>query len=197
VNKLLPVKPLQSGNGRLHTVLVQINLVEDAMDPHYFRLTAIIFGIININMNWHIKSFSELNTDELYRLLQLRAEVFVVEQNCPYQDIDGKDRKAIHVWGNNEENDILVYCRLLPPGVSYAEPSIGRVVTAPSIRNSGAGRLLMEKAIDYLLNVQHHSAIRISAQQYLEKFYTSLGFQTIGDAYLEDNIPHLEMLLKK
>ena len=148
-------------------------------------------------MNWHTKSFSELNTDELYRLLQLRAEVFVVEQNCPYQDIDDKDRKAIHMWGSNAENAILVYCRLLPPGVSYAEPSIGRVVTVPSIRNSGAGRLLMEKAIDYLLNVQHYSTIRISAQQYLEKFYTSLGFQTIGEAYLEDNIPHLEMLLEK
>ncbi len=162
-----------------------------------FRFPTIIFGAINIFMNWHIKSFTDLDLHDLYYILQLRAEVFVVEQNCPYQDIDDKDQKAIHMWCSNDEGKIVAYCRLLPSGVTYTEPSIGRVVSAPSIRNTGSGRLLMEKAINYMLSELHHTSIRISAQLYLEKFYISLGFATVSEPYLEDDIPHIEMLLKK
>jgi ElaA protein len=145
-------------------------------------------------MNWYTKSFAELNTDELYKILQLRSAVFVVEQNCPYLDMDDKDRKAIHLWNCDPDGNVTAYCRLLPAGISYTEPSIGRVATASMIRNTGIGRVLMQKAIAYIHDTWKQPAIRISAQLYLDKFYTSLGFDRAGESYLEDNIPHIEML---
>ena len=146
-------------------------------------------------MNWHTKSFTALSTDELYKILQLRSAVFVVEQNCPYQDMDDKDMKAIHLWGSDNNGNVTAYCRLLPEGVSYTEPSIGRVATALTIRNTGTGRVLMQKAITYIHDNWNKPAIRISAQLYLDKFYTSLGFEKVGEPYQEDDIPHIEMLL--
>lgn len=146
-------------------------------------------------MNWHSKSFDELSLHELYQLLQLRAEVFVVEQDCPYQDLDGKDYKAIHLLANDAEGRLVAYCRLLPAGISYPEPSIGRVVNSPAIRNQGAGKKLMHEAIRYIREHWEQAPIRISAQCYLEKFYTELGFQKTGEPYMEDNIPHIEMLM--
>ncbi len=141
------------------------------------------------------KSFSELNTIELYQLLQLRAEVFVVEQNCPYLDMDDKDQKSFHVLGY--ENGKLVACtRLVPVGVSYdKEPSIGRVVTHPSVRKSGYGKSLMEYSIKETKERFKSNAIVIGAQQYLDKFYRELGFVPEGEMYLEDNIPHITMRL--
>ncbi len=139
------------------------------------------------------KSFSELSTLELYELLQLRAEVFVVEQNCPYLDMDDKDQKSFHVLGY--DNGKLVACtRLVPQGVSYElEPSIGRVVTHPSVRKLGYGKLLMEYSMKETKERFNSTIIVIGAQQYLDRFYRELGFIPEGEMYLEDNIPHRTM----
>lgn len=145
-------------------------------------------------MNFAIKPFNELSVDELYEIIRLRNEVFVVEQDCPYQDADGKDKIAMHVFCTADDGAVLAYCRLLTPGISYEECSIGRVVNAQSARGTGLGRKLMQTAISYIEDVWKYTAIRISAQQYLEAFYTSLGFVTQSQSYLEDNIPHVEML---
>lgn len=143
------------------------------------------------------KTFSELSNIELYLLLQLRSEVFVVEQNCPYQDMDDKDLKSFHVLGYS--NGRLAACtRLVPAGVSYdLEPSIGRVVTHPSVRSLGYGKLLMEYSIVETKKRFKSSVILIGAQQYLDKFYQNLGFIPEGGMYLEDNIPHVTMRLGK
>jgi ElaA protein len=141
------------------------------------------------------KSFSELSTLELYQLLQLRSEVFVVEQNCPYQDLDNKDLKSFHVLGY--DNGKLVACtRLVPIGVSYdLEPSIGRVVTHHSVRSLGYGKLLMEYSIKETKKRFNNNVIVIGAQCYLDRFYQNLGFVPEGEIYLEDNIPHRVMRL--
>lgn len=142
------------------------------------------------------KAFHELSNTELYQLLQLRSEVFVVEQNCPYLDMDDKDQKCFHVLGY--ENGKLVACtRLVPIGISYdKEPAIGRVVTHPSVRSLGYGKLLMEYSITETKKRFHSSEIVIGAQQYLDRFYRELGFIPEGEMYLEDNIPHMKMRLE-
>lgn len=146
-------------------------------------------------IKWIFKPFGELDTKELYRILQLRSAVFVVEQNCPYLDADDKDQDAYHLCG--WKDDILVaYARILPPGLAFDEASIGRVLTNPAYRKYGAGRKLMQVAIEKTL-AQYQVGIRIGAQLYLQQFYTSLGFKQVTDQYLEDNIPHIEMLLTK
>lgn len=147
-------------------------------------------------MNWHYRSFDKLSTTELYALLQLRNKVFVVEQNCPYQDLDDKDQVATHVWYTDDNGAVIAYCRLLPAGISYAEPSIGRVAADPAIRGRNIGRQLMENAIQYMQQQWGEPAIRISAQLYLQRFYESLSFERVSDVYPEDDIPHIEMLLK-
>ena len=127
--------------------------------------------------------------------MALRQEVFVVEQNCPYLDADGKDLPAHHLLGYNNKGQLLAYCRLLPKGVSYEKyPSFGRVVTAASIRGDGHGRKLMEKTLEWMGRLFGKEAIKISAQCYLIPFYESLGFQTVGKEYLEDDIPHIGMV---
>jgi ElaA protein len=147
------------------------------------------------NIQWNCLSFNLLTTVELYQILDLRNRVFVIEQNCVYQDTDGKDLKSLHLIGSID-GKIIVYARLLPPGFSYHESSIGRVVSDPEYRGKGLGKLLMEKAISY--NHVHFGSdgIRISAQCYLENFYRAFGFEPIGETYLEDGIPHVEMLRK-
>lgn len=145
------------------------------------------------DVSYSLKSFPELSTSELYAILQLRAEVFVVEQNCPYQDLDGKDQKSFHLlgWKNNE---LVAYCRLLPPVVSYpTAASIGRVVNSSSVRGQGVGKELMLKAIEHCRVLFPGEPITISAQHYLLRFYQELGFREQGDVYLEDDIPHIEM----
>ncbi|MEP7317570.1 MAG: GNAT family N-acetyltransferase [Panacibacter sp.] len=138
------------------------------------------------------KPFSNLTVYELYAVMQLRSEVFVVEQNCPYQDADNKDQKSWHLCGWNN-GTLAAYVRLLPPGVSFEEMSIGRVVTAPSHRKGGIGRLLMQEAIKQCAEIFGNGPIRIGAQLYLKHFYESLGFKQCSDMYLEDNIEHIEM----
>ncbi len=145
-------------------------------------------------INWVYKSFNELTTIELYAILQLRNQVFVLEQNCVYQDADGKDEASFHLSAWNETHRLVAYCRILPPGLSYAEASIGRVLTADSQRKMGTGKSLMERAINKTMLQFECNTIRISAQEYLKDFYQNLGFVTVGNGYLEDFIPHIEML---
>jgi len=146
-------------------------------------------------MIWTLKPFDELTAKELYNILQLRNEVFIVEQNCPYQDLDHKDLHAFHLMGI-EKNKLLAYSRLLAPGISYSESSIGRVVSSPTSRKMGMGKRLMEESIHQIKNLFHTDTIRIGAQLYLKKFYESFGFIQDGEGYLEDNIPHIIMLRK-
>ncbi|HEY9258434.1 GNAT family N-acetyltransferase [Chitinophaga sp.] len=145
-------------------------------------------------MIWKIKSFEELTTAELYAILRLRSEVFIIEQNCAYQDLDNSDQKALHLMGTAESGQLLAYTRIFAPGIKFTEASIGRVVTSPLARGKGAGRELMERSISELQQHYGKIPIKIGAQQYLQRFYTSLGFEQTSDTYLEDGIPHIEML---
>ncbi len=145
-----------------------------------------------MNIKWVLKKFDDLTVHELYNILQLRIEVFIVEQNCPFQDADNKDRFAWHLMGWQDEL-LCAYTRIVPAGIAYELPSIGRVVTSPKARKNGLGRLLMEKSIEETENLFGLVDIRIGAQVYLKKFYTSLGFIQTSEIYLEDNIEHIEM----
>jgi ElaA protein len=143
-------------------------------------------------VQWQIKRFKELSLHELYLVLQLRSEVFVVEQNCVYQDIDGKDEKAIHLLG--EINGILVaYARMFQPNDYFEQASIGRVIVKPSHRELKLGHELMYHAINAVKEKFGETQITISAQLYLKKFYQSHGFVQTSEMYLEDDIPHIEM----
>ena len=143
---------------------------------------------------WTCKKFNELTVAELYALLKLRSEVFVVEQNCPYLDMDGKDLKAYHLMCR-DGNELLACTRLLPAGVSYPEGSIGRVATAYPVRRTGLGRELMQRSIDGCYQLFGRGPIRIGAQLYLKKFYESFNFVQASQVYLEDGIEHIEMIL--
>jgi ElaA protein len=146
-------------------------------------------------MRWEAPPFSELSSSELYDVLALRQLVFVVEQRCPYLDCDGKDRGALHLCGRDDQGRLVAYARLLPPGASFIEASIGRVVTHPEVRRTGAGRALMVEAIARTRTAFGEGPIRIGAQRYLEPFYAELGFCSAGVPYDEDGIPHVEMVL--
>lgn len=141
----------------------------------------------------HIKSFCELSTKELYQILKLRNEVFVVEQACVYQDCDGKD---LHAWHFliKEAGQLRGYLRVLPKGLTFDEVSIGRVVVDPSARGRGLAKKMMQDAIAFIKHDLHENKIRISAQAYLQTFYEDLGFTVASEVYLEDDIPHMEML---
>lgn len=145
-------------------------------------------------LRWDLKKFEELNVNELYAILRLRSEVFVVEQNCVFLDMDDKDQLSYHLLGWNDAL-LMAYTRLVPPGVAYNLPSIGRVVTSPAARGNGLGKLLMKKSIDETIRLFGHTSIKIGAQVYLKKFYASLGFEPAGDVYLEDGIEHITMIL--
>ena len=146
-------------------------------------------------MLWKLKRFPDLTVDELYSILQLRSEVFIIEQNCVYQDVDGKDPAAWHLMGL-EGFELIAYTRILPPGISYNDPSIGRVVTLSSNRRFGLGRELMNISIAECQNLFGKTPITLGAQSYLIHFYESLGFSVIGDEYIEDGIPHVQMTRK-
>ena len=148
----------------------------------------------HMQLNWIYKSFHLLTVEELYAIMQLRNEVFSVEQNCVYQDADDKDQASFHLAGW-DGNKLAAYCRILPAGLSYESPSIGRVVSSPAYRKCGCGQQLMQLAITKTLEQFNHPTITISAQFYLEKFYSHLGFQQISDIYDEDGIPHIKMQL--
>ena len=139
-------------------------------------------------LRWHDRAFAEISTAELYAIIALRERVFVVEQHCAYLDADGLDPSARHLWA--EAGAIHAYLRIVPAGAKFAEISIGRVVTAPEARGTGLGRALMRRGIAAC----GAQPIRLSAQKYLERFYTELGFVRTSDDYDEDGIPHLEML---
>ncbi|RYY44503.1 MAG: GNAT family N-acetyltransferase [Chitinophagaceae bacterium] len=146
---------------------------------------------------WTCKRMQELTHDELYTILKLRSEVFIVEQNCVYLDPDGKDQNAWHLCGWLNGELLVAYARLLAPGVSYDQASIGRVLTSAAHRKDGYGKLLMQKAIQYSKEKFDTKSIKIGAQEYLIKFYSSFGFNITSEPYIEDGIPHVEMLLGK
>lgn len=145
-------------------------------------------------MQWHVKSFEQLSADELYRILEQRVNVFMLEQNCLYPEIDGKDPRSFHLFAETN-GQIAAYCRMLPPGVAYDQASIGRVLVGGDFRGRGLAQELMTRAIAFLTEERGEREIKIQAQHYLEKFYGSLGFRPISDVYPEDGIPHVDMLL--
>lgn len=139
--------------------------------------------------------FDELNIYQLYELLKLRQEVFIVEQQCYYLDNDGRDLESFHLMGMDHNNKILAYARLLPPGISYPDyASFGRIVTAPTFRGKMLGRKLMEEVMTKCESLFPSQPIKISAQSYLLRFYESFGFIKVGEEYLEDDIPHHAMV---
>ena len=146
-----------------------------------------------MQIQWLLKNFEELTPYQLYAILQLRNEVFVVEQNCVFQDADDKDQDSYHLMGFINDK-LIAYTRLVPPGVSYEQASIGRVVTSPSVRRAGAGKELMQQSIDSFYKLFGVQPIKIGAQLYLKKFYESFGFKQVGEVYLEDGIEHIYMI---
>lgn len=147
-------------------------------------------------MKFQLKTFNELTTTELYNILKERTDVFVVEQNCPYPEVDGKDLQSYHLF-KEENGEIIAYLRILPPGVSYPELSIGRVLVKEDYRGQKLAQQMMEEALSYITSELKETTVKIQAQHYLEDFYRSFGFEVISEVYLEDGIPHIDMLLKK
>jgi len=132
---------------------------------------------------------------ELYGILRARTSVFILEQNCLYQDVDGKDPLAWHIF-KSENDEIKAYARIFPPGIAYEQASIGRVLTIKDHRNKGLGKELMKNALQFIQNEFNNPPIKISAQSYLIKFYTEFGFHPVGKEYLEDDIPHTAMIFQ-
>lgn len=147
-----------------------------------------------LTIHWRWLGWPALSPERLYELLRLRSQVFVVEQQCVFQDMDGLDAASVHLCGFNAAEECVAYARVLPPGVRYAEASIGRVVVPESLRGLGLGRRLMREALDGTMQRFPDRPIRIGAQQRLERFYRDFGFFTTGEPYLEDGIWHVEML---
>jgi ElaA protein len=148
-------------------------------------------------LRWHDRAFGELSVAELYAIIELRERVFVVEQTCAYLDADGLDPGSRHLWAEAPHPDdggpaggVLAYLRIVPAGAKYAEVSLGRIVTAPEARGTGLGRTLVGRGLAAVGAVP----VRISAQAHLERFYADFGFRRASEPYLEDGIPHLEML---
>lgn len=147
-------------------------------------------------MNWKYLRLHEFDAKSLYEVLKLRVNVFIIEQACFYHELDDKDYYATHVMAYDSDNRLVGYLRIVDPGISYDELSIGRIVVAPEVRGEGYGRDLVTEGLTYIKEVHGPVPVRISAQAYLEKFYESFGFQAVSDVYLEDEIPHIEMLLE-
>jgi len=148
---------------------------------------------MNLKLQWSLKTFDELTNYELYELLRLRNEVFVIEQNCVFLDQDNKDQKCYHLLGTSN-GQLLAYSRIVPAGLSYDRPSIGRVVVSPKGRGKMYGVALMNKSIEVLEETFGKQTIIIGAQLYLKKFYASFGFSQSGEVYDEDGIEHIEMI---
>lgn len=144
---------------------------------------------------WSVKSFSELTALELHDLLKVRVDVFVVEQECPYEEIDGNDPESWHVIGKNENGRVVATSRISGPGIVYPECSIGRVAVDLAHRKKQLGQMAMNLSIDFVKNKTENKTIKVAAQEYLEKFYGSFGFEKISDSYLWDGIPHIDMRL--
>ena len=148
-----------------------------------------------MNVHWRWFAWRELDPDTLYALLKLRSDVFVVEQNCVFPEMDGLDPRCEHLCGLDASGKVVACLRLLPPGLKYPEPSIGRLVVAPVVRKLGLGRVAMQKGIERCRTRFPGEPIVLSAQQYLEVFYGSLGFVTTSKPYLDDGIVHVDMRL--
>lgn len=146
-------------------------------------------------MHWNNLTFNQLDINMLYDILRLRVDVFVVEQACAYPELDDKDRhpETQHLFGLSPDGELLAYARILPPGLSYPEASIGRVVVSPAGRGEGLAMPLMQQAIESALTTWPDAGIQIGAQDYLKNFYQKLGFVACSEMYLEDGIPHLDM----
>lgn len=145
-------------------------------------------------LNWKLIDFSDFTPESLYEVLKLRTDVFVVEQNCPYPELDGNDQLSKHFCGYDMQGNLLAYTRILPPNVSYKEASIGRVLVAKTARDKKYGKILMQLSVNITKHLYPNSNIKIGAQCYLEKFYNGLGFVTQSKPYLEDGIPHIKMI---
>ncbi len=150
------------------------------------------------NLHWEVKTFRQLTVDELFDVLQLRVDVFVVEQQCAYPELDHFDRHAEtrHLSGHDECGRLMAYARILPPGLRYSEVNLGRFVVKAEARGKGTGHQLLRAALDLIQECWPGSAIRISAQEYLQGFYAQYGFIRVSDVYAEDGIPHVDMLKK-
>lgn len=148
------------------------------------------------NIIWKIKTFEEFTVPELYNVLKARINVFVVEQNCPYPDLDDYDQKAVHIWAE-QDGEVLANCRIFDKGIKYPEASIGRVLTTEKARGKNLGKQLISYAIETIEARFRTDEVRISAQDYLLRFYGEFGFEDTGKKYLEDDIPHTEMLYRK
>ena len=144
--------------------------------------------------HFEIKAFGDLSAREFHDILQVRVNVFVVEQTCPYPELDGKDLLSFHVIGRDPEGKVIATARILPPGISYAEVSIGRVASHPDFRGKGVGHPLLESVLGFIEKQFGAVPVRISAQAYLVNYYEKHGFVSTGKEYLEDDIPHVEML---
>lgn len=146
-------------------------------------------------MEIEIKAFNELSREELYKIIAARINVFVVEQDCPYEECDNKDQESFHLFFH-DNNEIAAYLRIIPAGLSYSVPSIGRVMVKKAYRRQGLATKMMKEAISFIKNNFNQKEIRISAQEYIIDFYKNLGFKVLSDRYLEDGIPHYEMRYK-
>ena len=144
-------------------------------------------------LEWTFKAFQELTLDELYDIMVLRQRVFVVEQECPFVDADNHDQPSLHLFAHYE-NQMAAYARIIPPGMYYKEPSVGRIVTAPEFRGTGLGKLTTQKSIDWTYQEFGKQPIRIMAQHRLMHFYHDFGFKEVGERFLEDDIWHIEMV---
>ena len=147
------------------------------------------------SLQWQCVHFNQLNNLQLHQIYQARNAVFILEQKCPYQDIDGKDLLSHHLIAWDAAGQVAAYLRIVPAGISFDEASLGRVLTSQNWRGTGIGKQLISRGIAALRTQYPAAPIRIGAQAYLEKFYGSFGFLTVSPMYLEDDIPHVEMLL--
>jgi ElaA protein len=149
---------------------------------------------MHANITWQCAHFSEFSAAQLYAVLSMRSEVFIVEQNCVYQDMDGVDIDCLHVIGWTSDQQVAAYMRIVPPGRKFAEVSLGRVITSNTARGTGIGKQLLTRGLELIAAHYPGLAIRIHAQAYLEKFYGTFGFVTVSDVFMEDNIPHCVMM---
>lgn len=145
-------------------------------------------------LTWQFATFDELSGKQIYAILQARSAVFSVEQNCVYQDADDEDFGTLHITAWTEDKKVAAYCRIHAPNTRYKEPSIGRVLSSAAFRRCGLGRKMFEEGIKRVQLLYPGQSIRINAQAYLRKFYGSFGFEAVSEEYLEDHIPHVEML---
>lgn len=148
------------------------------------------------SVQWEVKTFQQLTVEQLFESLQLRVDVFVVEQQCSYRELDEYDRnqETRHLFGRNEDSQLIAYARILPPGFRHPEVNLGRFVVRADSRKQGIGHQLLQTALQEISGCWPQTSIRISAQEYLQEFYGQYGFVRVSGMYLEDGIPHVEMV---